>query len=423
MQKNMKYILILFITGFSASIPTIRLHAQNVSSPYSILGIGDVDTKDFGRYFSSGDASIARRDPSSYNFSNPASLTSLPYKVVNFDISTRGRASSFLVPGQDTTTSITKDFVVKRISLAFKPFAKTAMAFGLKPFSSVNYQYQANKSILDGNNYYTENVNGSGGINQIYFSVGRTLGKKISAGLTASWLFGSLINTTEYTGNTIDIGITRTQTNFYKGGMLQAGLQYYSSPGKKWQHKLGLTVSAGTNLFGQLQTDYSQNDTVKVSTTANDQNFKLPITVGFGYSATSPGNLTFSADVDYYHWPYQLVNYQNSYSDPSVKFSVGMDYSKKMTNMNGPYEKYYLGAGVSMENSYIRINNNYLWDYSFSLGGGYNISRALTMYGGLEVGQRGQESLGQIRENYTQFVIGFSLKDIWIGPKVGKKYE
>ena len=86
MQKKMKYILILFITGFSASIPTIRLHAQNVSSPYSILGIGDVDTKDFGRYFSSGDASIARRDPSSYNFSNPASLTSLPYKVVNFDI-------------------------------------------------------------------------------------------------------------------------------------------------------------------------------------------------------------------------------------------------------------------------------------------------------------------------------------------------
>ena len=62
-------------------------------------------------------------------------------------------------------------------------------------------------------------------------------------------------------------------------------------------------------------------------------------------------------------------------------------------------------------------------DYSFSLGGGYNISRAFTMYGGLEVGKRGDVNMGQIKENYTQFVIGVSLKDIWIGPKLNKKYE
>ena len=85
MQKEMKYILILFLTVVAALAPSIRLRAQNVTSPYSILGIGDVDTKDFGRYFATGDASIARRDPSSYNFSNPASLTSLPFKVVNFE--------------------------------------------------------------------------------------------------------------------------------------------------------------------------------------------------------------------------------------------------------------------------------------------------------------------------------------------------
>jgi len=419
----MKNILILFLTGISVAAPSLKLRAQNVTSPYSILGIGDVDTKDFGRYFASGDASIARRDPSSYNFSNPASLTSLPFKVVNFDLSSRGRESSFLVPGQDTSSSVTKDFVVKRITIAFRPYAKTAMAFGLKPYSSANYQYVTNKDILDGNNYYTKSIDGSGGINELYFSVGKTLGKRISAGVTASWLFGSLINTTEYTGNTLNVGVTRTETNFYKGGLFQAGLQYYSLSDKRWQHKLGLTLSAGTNLYGQLTTDYSENDTVKVTNVATGQNFKLPITIGFGYSATSPNNLTFSADFSYYNWAHQLVNYANSYTAPSFRASIGMDYSKRMTDFNGPYEKYYLGIGASLENSYIRINNNYLWDYSVSLGGGYNISRALTMYGGLEVGKRGQQKLEQIQENYTQFVIGFSLKDIWIGPKLGRKYE
>lgn len=418
----MKQILIFFLTAIAAA-PTIRLHAQNVTSPYSILGIGDVDTKDFGRYFATGDASIARHDPSAYNFSNPASLTSLPFKVVNFDMSMRGRSSSFLVPGQDTSTSVTKDFVVKRITLAFRPYAKTAMAFGLKPYSSVNYQYVTNKAILDGNNYYTKNIDGSGGINQIYFSVGRSLGKRISAGVTASWLFGSLINTTQYTGNTIDIGITRTETNFYKGALFKAGLQYYSLSDKKWQHKVGLIFSVGTNLAGKLTTDYSENDTVKVSNMLNDQNFRLPLSVGLGYAATSPTGLTFSADLNYYDWPYQPVNYQNSYTDPSMRGSVGIEYSKKARNMSGSYEKYYLGCGASIENSYIRINNNYLWDYSISAGGGYNVSRALSVYGGIESGKRGNQDQGQIKENYTQFVIGFSLKDIWIGPKIGKKYD
>ncbi|MGN6531245.1 MAG: hypothetical protein ACTHK0_05790 [Ginsengibacter sp.] len=418
----MKHILLIFLTCLAA-LPVIPLHAQNVTSPYSILGIGDIDTKDFGRYFATGDASLARRDPSAYNFSNPASLTSLPFKVVNFDISMRGRASTFMVPGQDTLSSVTKDFVVKRITLAFRPFAKTAMAFGLKPFSSVNYQYVTNKAILDGNNYYTKNIDGSGGINQMYFSVARSLSKRISAGVTASWLFGSLINTTSYTGNTLNVGITRTETNFYKGGLFQAGLQYYTLSDKKWQHKIGLTFSAGTNLAGQLTTDYSENDTIKVTNILNDQNFKLPVTIGFGYAATSPNGLTFSADVNYYDWPYQSVNYENSFTNPSIRASAGMEYSKKATSMNGTYEKYYLGLGASIENSYIRINNNYLWDYSFSVGGGYNISRAISVYGGFEAGKKGNESLGQIKENYNQFVIGFSLKDIWIGPKIGKRYN
>lgn len=48
-----------------------KIHSQNVSSPYSVLGIGDYDTKDYGRYFATGNASISRRDADSYNFSNP----------------------------------------------------------------------------------------------------------------------------------------------------------------------------------------------------------------------------------------------------------------------------------------------------------------------------------------------------------------
>ena len=418
----MKYISTLLATIF-AVVPVIFLKAQNVTSPYSILGIGDVDTKDFGRYFATGNASIAQRNTASYNFSNPASLTSLPFKTMNFDLAMRGRSSFFSAPGVDTSTGITKDFIVKRISMAFRLSQKTAVAFGLKPYSSVNYKYSSYKTILDGNTSYTKSVDGSGGINQVYTSLGRSFGKRFSAGITTSWLFGSLQRETGYSAGAIDLLTTQKETNFYNGAIFQGGLQYYSLPGKKWQHQIGLTFSAGTNLTGNLTTEYLENDTAVSTQVDNAQKFKLPTTIGVGYTAILDNKLSFSAEANYYNWPYQKVNYTNSYTDPSMRISIGMEYSKKVRNMNMINEKYYLGWGASIENSYIRIQNNYLTDYSFSFGGGYNLSRGVSVYGGFEIGNKGNKNYDQIKESYTQFILGITLKDIWIGPKVYRRYN
>ena len=118
-----------------------KAQAQNVTSPYSILGVGDIDTRTFDRYAVSGSTGISRRNATSYNFSNPASLTGLSPKVMNFDITGSGRFSTFKSPVEDTLSAISKDFVIKQVSMAFRNSAKTAFAFGLRPYSSVNYKY------------------------------------------------------------------------------------------------------------------------------------------------------------------------------------------------------------------------------------------------------------------------------------------
>src|SRR6218665_2872091 len=148
-----------------------NLSAQNTTSPYSILGIGDIETKDFGRFSATGNAAMARREPYSYNFSNPASLTALPYKTMNMDIALRGKLVNFNSPYSDTgATAINKDFVIKRVSIAFKVSEKSAFAFGLRPFSSVNYQYSNINNISDGNAEIYKVTEGEGGLNQVYFS-------------------------------------------------------------------------------------------------------------------------------------------------------------------------------------------------------------------------------------------------------------
>lgn len=399
--------------------PFITIGAQNVSSPYSILGIGDMDSKNAGRYFISGSAAISRREPWAYNASNPASLTALPLKTMHWDIMMRGRVSKFAIPTEDTLTSPTKDFILRRISMAFKLNEKDAIAFGLQPYSSVNYRLSQNRVALDANTYYDKAVEGTGGINQVYFSMGRMISSRLSAGITASYLFGSVQQNTRYYSPYIDI--TRTVTDFYYGANFQAGLQYHSLAGKKWQHVIGLSTTVSTDLKGELKTEYIENTTTISKEVQADRSFDLPLTAGLAYSATSKNGLTLSVEGGLSRWNYQKVAYQNSYTYPTYKGSVGMEYSIKDPR-NPAWEKSFLGFGLHAENSYIRIQNQKLWDYSVSFGGGLSIARNLSMYSGLEVGIKGKKAAGQIRENYTQFVVGLTLKDIWIGSKKFGRY-
>ena len=227
MSSDYRKLLFGIVLAGSMLAPSLHGHAQNVTSPYSILGIGDIDNRDYGRFFSSGSASLARRSENAYNYANPASLTGLPFKTMHFDVALMGRSSTYLTPWADTATLPDKDLVVKRVSMAFKVNNHAAFAFGLRPYSSVNYSFSQQVAILDGNTTYRKYIDGSGGINSVYLSWAHTLGPRLSFGITGSWMFGSMINKTQYLGDNIQLTIKRKETDFYYGANLQGGLQWY----------------------------------------------------------------------------------------------------------------------------------------------------------------------------------------------------
>lgn len=398
-----------FISGHTFS--------QNVSSPYSILGIGDIESNDYGRFSATGSASVARRNAGFYNFSNPASLTVMPYKSINLDFGFRGRFSNFKSPGADTSTATSKDFIIKRITLAFKVGKKTGIAFGLKPFSSVNYQYTAVSTIADGDAKYDKYVIGTGGLYDVYFSIGREIEKHLSIGATATWRFGSLQQGINYYNPDYLLDITRSETRFYYGAGLLAGLQYYSLPGKKWQHNIGITAAFNTSLKGQTTTDYTSAGTNIKTTVENSEPFKLPVTLVAAYALSNNKGILVTGQLSYNHWPTQTLSYANTITSDAFGVNAGVEYSHKIKKNRYSVEDYFIGLGGKAQESYVLINNQKLTDYSFTIGGGKSISRVVSLNGSLEIGNRGRISLDQIRENYTQLNIGLTVKDFWSGTK------
>jgi hypothetical protein len=419
LQRVNAGIYIIFFTFF-----LLEINAQNTTSPYSILGIGDIQTHDLGRYAATGSASIARRDEYSYNFSNPASLTSLPLKIMNYDIVSRGRTSKYQYPTSDTTTQAGRDFIIQRITLAFRPTNNSAFALGLKPFSKVNYMYANTQTVLDGNSDYVSIVDGSGGINSLYISYAKMLSTKLSTGLTFSWYFGNIRKETTFESSSLALNLKKLEKTGYYGASLTWGLQYHEDTEKKFSQKIGFTLQTGSKLKGQLTTDYLQSDSLVKREIDNTKDFKLPTSITIGYALTFKNKITFSTDFSYSNWAKQSLNYVNSFTNPSFRLSAGAEYSKKRRRYdNKLYEVRYVGIGFTSEKTYLQIAGAALTDYAFTFGGGFAATQNIFINTTIALGMKGENTRNQIKEQYTQFTIGVTLKDIWLGPKYTRRYD
>ena len=157
-----------------------RLAAQSTTSPYSILGIGDMEQKDYGKFFGMASAAVALRSSSYVNLSNPASLTALDPNMINIDINGRWRSGKFLYNASDTLTAANHDAAIRRLSLTFRPGKIWGLSFGIKPYSSVNYLLSQRLSLQNGgSSNMIKSVTGSGGINQVYVANGFRINKNL----------------------------------------------------------------------------------------------------------------------------------------------------------------------------------------------------------------------------------------------------
>jgi len=421
-RLDRKYLSWFFLTGFV--LCANFSWAQNNTSPYSMLGIGDIESSYFNRTSGMANTGIAIRNNRYSILNNPASLTAMDDQFFSFELALRGRYINYtgadIVPGNSTSL----DFSVKLLSLAIKANKWWGTGVGFMPFSVSNYLFSAQKFIQGTTESTPALYEGTGGVNQVYWANGIKIGKHISAGVSLAYLFGSLSQTESVASSSIATALITTNEIYLHSPYFSGGAQYYTGIGKHWD----LTIGGTYNRKATLKAEYSS----KVSTTAtdtlsyaitNNNYFKLPEGYGAGISLVKDKKYTFTADYRFQNWSdlqekgnqYALVN--------SNRYSAGFEISqKRITWGNFLVESMFYQAGLFYSNSYLQINNQQISEKGFTAGLGFNSKRnAMGVAFALEVGQRGTTTSNLIKETATSFSMTISYRDFW--NTKGKKYD
>jgi hypothetical protein len=414
MYSFTKHCLLLWGGCLAAGV----IQAQNTTSPYSVYGLGDIEHRAYNRTSGMGNTGLALRSSWFIVDNNPASLSGLDRSFYVFNVGFSGRSNQYAgdVITDDNRTS--RDFGVKRVSLATKLNNVWASSVGFQQYSRVNYLYAGSQPVEGTNTEYTTAYEGNGGLNSFHWTNAFAIGKKFSAGVKLNVLTGS-INKTE----TITAGsVIETQVqDYYSKLRLEYGLQYSTSPGKKWNFSIGARMTPKSALNSESTLTVNENATAIVKDKPIDGTpYSVPATYGLGIALTKNNRITVAADYTYENWEDLHIKGTGWSMVNSHRVSGGVQFSNIVRVFNQPVEKSFFQLGGFYNNSSLNVRNNQIKEYGFTAGYG-GAYRSLLYNLALEAGSRGTITSGLIRENYVQLTIGFSYRDFLFSK--GRKYD
>ncbi|MDE3214205.1 MAG: hypothetical protein KGM98_13300, partial [Bacteroidota bacterium] len=166
--------------------------AQNVSSPYSIIGIGDLESSYFNRTSGMANTGIAYQNDKYITLNNPASLGNLQNQLFLVELAGRGLLVNYSGSALGSSAS-GKDFGVERFSMGVRVKKWWGSAVGFMPFSTSNYYFTGSTSLQGTSSTIPEQVSGNGGVNRYFFANGFRISRHLTVGVTTSFLAGSLM--------------------------------------------------------------------------------------------------------------------------------------------------------------------------------------------------------------------------------------
>jgi hypothetical protein len=428
--------LITLILAVSA-IGAMAQSTATTSSPYSKFGLGDIIPAALPQNIAMGGIGTAINRISGYNninVLNPASYGAIGFTTIDAGI--YSNIVSLNQTGQPSSTNA--NFRLSHVAFAIPVSKRSALSFGLLPYSQMGYNYKQtlSKGFGTGSPADTNAVNyiynGDGGLSKAYLGYGFGLGKHLLIGANVSYIFGNLqqYSSTEIPTLYGTLNSRVEQSNSIGGLNYDYGVQYSFDFGEQKQKHLVLGYSASANsrltatstyVVSQYTYDSSGNENLPIDSIISTQGAKskiqLPQINHFGISFQNDLKFLIGADYTMGKWSNLTINGANAGLQDSKTLNVGGQFTPNINALHNYFARTDYRLGFIYDQTYLSLNNTNIKRYAVTVGLGLPLApNNLSFYKvnfSAEIGQRGTLTNGLVKENYVNLHLGFTLNDKW----------
>jgi long-subunit fatty acid transport protein len=428
MIKKVKYIAVCIILFFA-----VNVHAQNTTnSPYSQFGLGDIKPALIAQNIGMGGLAMGIRKAGGYNNINVANPAA--YSAINLSTFDIGATIDFRTLSKSSMSERTTNGTLSHLLIAIPVNPKSALSFGLMPYSDLGYQYRTHKLLEDVK--VDQVYAGEGGLSRAHLGYGYQVAKNLSLGFNMAYIFGNLKNkqSTEFPEDITALS-SRNQAEKSVGGFnFQYGIQYVVNPEGKNVLTIGYsgTTSSKLNTNGSMtsfrysydainQTESAPIDTIYFNPEVAS-NMRIPQTHSIGFAFERANKWVMGADFTYSRWSQFSEGGVNAGLNDSFGIAVGGQYTPDYTAVSNYFKLIDYSLGVRFNKTYMKVQSQQINQTALCFGLGLPLPSNRTAFYKInfaaEWGKRGTLSNNLVRENYLNLRLGFTLNDRWfIKPK------
>ena len=437
---QVKNTLIKLVVAAAVMLPyavSAQTSSINAFSPYTMYGIGEINTPGTTQMRSMGGVGVAMGTPGKINLLNPAAYSTIPQKSFLF---------SFGLEGQNYYNSQKVDNVSKNTAyntfnfhdIAFQmPVAKKlGLGFSLTPYSSVGYRtkytqdYDPNDPVWGNVGRVQYVYQGEGDVTEVKVGLGWEIFKNFSLGVAAQYYWGDIdrsfvMTPTPITGDgtfSSTVGSDNYSISSIKG---QVGVLWKAIMNQKRMLTFGATYDFGGNLnpdvTSRIYIGDLYNTVVKGDTTHLKLVLPRQLAVGAYYQT---GRWAVGVDYVFQNWGGRNSGYEmtgtsgsgenkTAYTNTST-IKMGVEYTPNRYDARHFLKRWSYRAGFRYGAYNQTFNGDKLAQYAVTAGIGIPVRRGAfsAIDIGVEYGRRGYniaDRLGLVRQQYFKFAIGFTL--------------
>lgn len=428
MLHNLPYRRFILLLGFTASVLSAKAQqdfqtkSNKENAPYSRFGIGEYKYGINPVMKAMGGMTAAYNSPFAVNSSNPASYASL--LLTTYEGSLIGNSRT-VISGSDKYR--TGSATINHMNIGIPIGKHAGMALGYRPVTNIFYRL-SDTAIIPGYGNSVRTFFGDGSLNYAYIGFAGKV-KNFSFGANFGYMFGSTVytNLLESIDNSALVNDAQFSNVLTTGGIYwHGGLQYQTKISKKLFLKTGATLAINQNLKTEadefwLSYNFSGSDT-SFSRIAGSGDLTLPLSYGIGLQIADSNKWMVGIDFAAKDWSnYKSFARIDSVADMSYKIGLGGEITPDANSLRRYFSRVSYRLGFYYGQDYIYLRNTPLNYYAVTFGFAlpfkrYN-DRVNTSF---EIGQRGTEVNGLLKESFFKCTVGITLNDKWF---IKRRYD